>query len=162
MAARTGGDTGDHGDGELEALGAVDRHERDGVVVGLGQQRLVDPAALVALEVGPVEEAPQPGAPGLLEGVDLVDQEAQAPPDLTGPAVGEGEGEGLTFVAGADRAARWAPATSGPPTASAGGPGRRRRGGPRPGRPGGSAAEVPAAAGLVEGEQVDVGAAVER
>ena len=78
-------------DGELQPLGGVDGHYADGVVVGLGDDRLDDPRSLLRLQLRPVDELTQGAAAGLGEGARLVEDEAEPLPALPRPPVGEGE-----------------------------------------------------------------------
>ena len=80
--------------GELQSLGAVDRHDPHGVIVGLGQDGLGHPGPLGRLAVDPVQVLAQVAAGGLAPRPGLVDDEAQPPPDVAGPALGEPELEG--------------------------------------------------------------------
>ena len=103
--AGLGGHARQDGDRELEALRAVDGQDPHGVVVGLGQQRLVHPRAVGALQLGPLEERPQAAAAGLLERAGLVDEEPQPAPHLGRPRVAEGRA-GTPAARAASRSSR--------------------------------------------------------
>ena len=84
---------GEEHDRELEALAPVDGEHAHGVVVGLGDDRLVDPCAFFALLVEPADEAAQARAAGVGERVRGVGEEAEPAPVVTGPPVRQREGE---------------------------------------------------------------------
>ena len=86
-----GGHAAHDGDRELQALGGVDGHDPHGVVVGLGQDRFGHPAALAGLAGDPLEVLPEPAVRGLAPPPGLVDDEAEAPPHVPGPALGEAQ-----------------------------------------------------------------------
>ena len=96
-ASWSGGQAGHDRDRELEALGGVDGHQADRVVVVFGQDRVGDPA-LRRLERGPVEVAPQPVATGVGPRASLLDDVPQAAPHVAGVAAGEGEVEDAPLV----------------------------------------------------------------
>ena len=75
-------------DRELEALGGVHGHDAHRVVVGLGQHGLGHPAALGGLLADPCEVLPERAVGGVGPRPGLVDDEAHAPPQVAGPAVG--------------------------------------------------------------------------
>ncbi len=63
-----------HDDRELEALGAVDRHDAHRVVVGLGNDRFHDPRAFGALHLRPRQVVAQRSADRVGVGAGLVDR----------------------------------------------------------------------------------------
>ena len=124
-----GGQPGDDGDRELQALGRVHGHDPHRVVVVLGEDRVAGPA-LVGLVRGPAQVAAQAPPAGVGPRPGLVDDVADPPPHVAG--VGPGE-RGLEHPpldderveqVGRRRARRLARRSS------AGGRAPRRRGGP--------------------------------
>ena len=116
------------GDGELEALGAVDGHDAHGVVVALGQDGLGHPGPLGRLRLHPAQVLAEVPAGGLAPGPGLVDDEAQPAPHVAGPSLGEARAPGPAGRRRCGRAARRAPASGAGRRASAGRRGRRRTG----------------------------------
>ena len=112
--ADRGGHARDDRDRELQTLRAVDREDAHRVVVGLGQDGLDDPRALGALEVGPRRKSRsgsrRPASLG--ERARLVDDEADASPEVAGPAVRERRSRARAARARCDRAARSASSQS--------------------------------------------------
>jgi hypothetical protein len=96
-APRTGGQAGDHRDGELEPLGGVHGHDAHGVEIVLGQDRVGDPA-LRGLELRPLQVATDAVAAGVGPRPGLLDHVAQAPPHVPGVRAGEGEVERPSLV----------------------------------------------------------------
>ena len=72
----------------------MDGQDPHGVVVALGQDRLGHPGPLGRLHGDPVQVLAQVAAGGLAPGPGLVDDEAQPPPHVAGPALGEAELQG--------------------------------------------------------------------
>ena len=88
-AAHLGGQARQDHDGELETLRTVKRHDANGVVIGLGQQRFVNPRAFATLQVGPGHERAEVSAPDIGEASSLVDEETNTTPRIARPSVYE-------------------------------------------------------------------------
>ena len=80
VGAEADAEPGEQHDRELEALAAVHGEHPHRVVVGLGDDRLVDPRALFPLLVEPLHEAAQARAAGVGERVRGVGEEAEPAP----------------------------------------------------------------------------------
>ena len=77
------------GDGELQALGAVDGQDADGIVVDLGKHGLGDPAVVVGQGQAPVDEAPQRPTSRFVEEAGPIGQEPDPSPGVAGPGLAE-------------------------------------------------------------------------
>ena len=86
-----GVEAGEDDDGELDALGGVDRHDAHGVVVLFGDDGLDDLGVGLGLVLGPVEELAESGAVVVAEGAGLVEEESVAGPVFAGLALDDGE-----------------------------------------------------------------------
>ena len=81
-----GGHARAHHDRELEALGAVDRHDANRIVVGLGHDGFDDARALGALQLRPREVVAQRAAHGIGVRARLVDEKTDPARDIAEPA----------------------------------------------------------------------------
>ena len=81
--ANASGHTGEHGDGEFEALGTMDRHDPDAVVVGLGQHGLGDPGIVSPLQASPLQLGAEVDPACIDPRSRLVDNESQPPPNVS-------------------------------------------------------------------------------
>ncbi|MEZ5262744.1 MAG: hypothetical protein R2755_13455 [Acidimicrobiales bacterium] len=160
-APRRRAHTAQYGDGELQALGAVHGHDPHGVLVELGQQRLVHRGTVGALQRRPVEEGPQPSPARVLERPGLVHEEAQPPPHVGGARRTEAEQEAVALAQHPAQQLGGAVPPAVEPQAAQVGEGEAdrlvRRQAVRRLR-----AQVPATAGAPEAVQLHVGAGVQR
>ncbi len=100
-SARLGRQPGDDGDRKFEALGGVDGHHPDGVVVVLGQDRVGD-AGLRGLQRGPLKVAPDTVTAGVSPGAGLFEHESQAAPHVASIDAAECQVEQATLVGHGD------------------------------------------------------------
>ncbi len=139
----------------------MDREDLHRLVVGLGQQRLVHPGSVGALQFGPSDEGAEIAAVGLLERSGLVDEEAQPPPHLGRSRIAERQQEGVPLAEQPlEQRGRREPPPVLPQRAQV--LERLSHGVLGGNRLGHLAAEVPPTARAAKGEQVDVRARVQR
>ena len=81
---------GHHGDGKLQALGTVDSHDSDAVIVCLGKNRFGDASVVDSLSACPFQIGAEVGSSRIGPRPGLVYHESQAPPDVSRSSGGDG------------------------------------------------------------------------
>ena len=139
----------------------MDRLDAQGLLIGLGQERLVDTGHRARLQRRPLAETAQTPRGRLLVGASLFDQKAQATPDIDRPVGPEREHGGLPFpqepLEHSRRGEEPAFSPQGPKMLE-----RRGDGMVGPDALGRIEAMVPAASRRLEGVELDITAGIQR